>query len=566
MMTIQTTPRPGNRLRRRIRAFRKEEDGGMIAFTLYILIMMMLAIGMSLDTVRFEYTRANLQHTLDRAVLAAANLEQVLDPTDVVEDYFEKAGLSENLMWVNVEQGVNYRTVTAQSGASMETAFMDMIGIENLSVTAAGEANETLADIEVALVLDNSGSMGNTAPDGQTRLQLLKTAAKEFVDSVAREEGDDGTTSLSIIPFAEQVAISPSMLKYYNYSADHDHSYCITFEDADFQTAELTPTQALKQTAFFDDGIEDWTVHELDYCDPSGDRDIAPWSTDATYLKGRVDSMVSDGWTSIDVATKWGVAMLDPSSQPVLTSLIADGVVDAELAGQPFAYSRDNTMKILVVMSDGANTYQRDVEDGYRSGDSTLFFRENWSEKYSTNSYDDDDFYTYYDSTRSGNKYWRKGSYEDCNYYGCKYKLTSSKSWYSTPLDGSSKNTRLTWAEVWEEMTLYSYAYYYGYKRDSSKTARQHYYGIFREIGVASSSSSYSGNEKNGHTSDICSAAKDEGILIFTIGMDTDNTAADMTLEDCATLPSYYYDVESLDISNAFASIALQINQLRLTQ
>lgn len=55
-------------------------------------------------------------------------------------------------------------------------------------------------------------------------------------------------------------------------------------------------------------------------------------------------------------------------------------------------------------------------------------------------------------------------------------------------------------------------------------------------------------------------------MLISTIGLDADDPATGMALEDCASLPAYHHVVKSLDISNAFASIALQINQMRLTQ
>lgn len=531
-------PGPLGIVRTRVSAFRADEDGGMIIFTLYILIIMMLAIGMSLDTVRFEYTRAKLQHTLDRAVLAAANLEQVLDPEDVVNDYFEKAGLSENLISVKVEQGINYRTVSAVSEAKVDTMFMNMVGIDNLSVPAVGEANETLADIEVALVLDNSGSMREYVKDGKDRLDLLKEAAKEFVDSVARESSEDGTTSISVIPFAEQVAVGKTLLDHYNVSDEHDKAHCVTFEDADFRSAALTQTQPLKRMGWFDPDRNSWTANDPDICDTTGNRDISPWSTNADVLKARIEAMRHDGWTSIDIGAKWGATMLDPSSQPVLTSMIAKGLVDSELAGQPFAYDRDNSMKILVVMSDGANTYQRDLEDAYRSGLSPLYRR-----------------------TKDGNNYY--SYYHDRSGTGDDYYSHSQGYWRSTPY-GKENAVQLTWPEVWADMTVEKYAREFP-KRLFGGSTSENVAMILREIGNKSSSS-WSGNEKNDNTSDICSAAKDKGVLIFTIGMDTDDPTADMALEDCASLPTYYYDVQSVDISNAFASIALQINQLRLTQ
>ncbi|SDK31516.1 hypothetical protein [Aliiruegeria lutimaris] len=126
----------------------------------------------------------------------------------------------------------------------------------------------------------------------------------------------------------------------------------------------------------------------------------------------------------------------------------------------------------------------------------------------------------------------------------------------------------MTWAEVWADMTVYKFAYEClspVNHNGSHSYANSYFNEVLRDIGSKYETTRL-GNEKNAYTSAICSAAKEEGILVFTIGMDTDDSVADETLEDCATLSSYYYDVQSVDIASAFASIALQINQLRLTQ
>jgi len=70
---------------------------------------------------------------------------------------------------------------------------------------------------------------------------------------------------------------------------------------------------------------------------------------------------------------------------------------------------------------------------------------------------------------------------------------------------------------------------------------------------------------KNSRTSSICQATKDAGVIIFTIGFEAD-ADGDATLLDCASSASHFYDVEGLEISEAFAAIATQINQLKLVQ
>ena len=63
----------------------------------------------------------------------------------------------------------------------------------------------------------------------------------------------------------------------------------------------------------------------------------------------------------------------------------------------------------------------------------------------------------------------------------------------------------------------------------------------------------------------ICSAAKDEGIVIWTIGFEVNDTGADV-MKKCASSPSHFFRVEGVELTDAFSAIASQINQLRLTQ
>ncbi|WP_068114504.1 TadE/TadG family type IV pilus assembly protein [Tropicimonas marinistellae] len=529
----------------RVRRFRQDEDGAFVVFTLYILLCMLMAVGMAIDTVRFENARAKLQNTLDRAVLAAASLDQSLDAEDVVEDYFKKAGLEDYLDDVDVDANVNARTVSATASAKIGTMFMDMVGIETLTAPASGTATESIGDLEIALVLDNSGSMRGT------RLSLLKPAARDFIDAVARDDTEtDSTTAISIVPFATQVSAGSDLLGQISTTADHNYSHCVTFEDADFYAVDMPSTTTYRQTGHFDRQSASSNSYKPSnsnlICPVDDSRHITPWSTDATYLKGRIDDMTANGWTSIEIGTKWGAALLDPSMRDVLTDLADEGVADDALRGQPFEYSRYNTMKVLVVMSDGANTQQYDIKDGYRNGDSPVYSisctttetywsrkRNKWITKTTT-----EDSYAYYDpgSGPSGRPYWRQ-----CD-----------DRWYSEAGDDAE---RFTWPELWDEMRV---DYFTDYIKEPAIGGNSSTY--FNQIVKG-----YNSSTKNTRTSNICTAAKNAGVTIFTIGMDTSGQG-DATLADCATAESYFYDVRSLDISTAFNAIARQINQLRLTQ
>lgn len=59
--------------------------------------------------------------------------------------------------------------------------------------------------------------------------------------------------------------------------------------------------------------------------------------------------------------------------------------------------------------------------------------------------------------------------------------------------------------------------------------------------------------------------AKEQKIQIYPIAFEAPGNAV-TEMRNCATAPVFFYDVEGVEISSAFQSIARQINQLRLTQ
>lgn len=70
-------------------------------------------------------------------------------------------------------------------------------------------------------------------------------------------------------------------------------------------------------------------------------------------------------------------------------------------------------------------------------------------------------------------------------------------------------------------------------------------------------------SEKNDNLDEICTAAKNAGMVVFTIGFEVSGSQHDI-MRSCASAPAYYFDVDGLDISAAFAAIAREISKLRL--
>ena len=68
-------------------AYRREEDGSLIAFSLFIFVVMLMFGGIAVDLMIYENERTHIQNSTDAAVLAAANLNNTVDPKLVVQDH-----------------------------------------------------------------------------------------------------------------------------------------------------------------------------------------------------------------------------------------------------------------------------------------------------------------------------------------------------------------------------------------------------------------------------------------------------------------------------------------------
>lgn len=520
--------------------FTRDESGSLTPFTMMIFFLMLLIGGLAVDVMRHERTRVRLQQTLDNSVLAAAARSQTLDPEHVVEDYFEKAGLSEYLMSVNVEQGLNFRSVFADAKADTRPFFMSLMGINEFYVNADSAAEEKISNVEVSLVLDVSGSM-----DG-SRINTLRPAARNFVDTIL-QNSEAGKASISIVPFSTQVNVGAKVMSQYNAARLHDMNSCIEFASSDYASTQLLRTQALVHNGHFDYSNGSYNTSALSSPVPkefncmnvnsstestikstSAKNEILPLSGDAAALKAKIDTMVIDNYTSAEIGAKWGVAFLDPDTRDVTNGLVATGAVSSTFETRPLDYDPQETIKVLVLMSDGANTNEYRLKPAFRSGLSNVWW------KSAT------DVAVYFDRSSTSNDY----------YY------PSTNTWKSTKPSGS---TNLTWPDVFKKYTAKAVAYNFVYMPSQSLptkyTSTSNAYNAVIETITTSA--------KNTRLSAVCSAAKAKGIVVFSISFQAGTGA--VPLANCATDANHFFEGDPATIGSIFQTIANQISYLRLT-
>lgn len=375
-----------------LRRFARGDDGAITIFACAVILMFLVVGGIGVDLMRNEMQRVKIQHTADRAVLAAADMEQTLDAESVVLDYFDKSGLG-HLVGpedVTVNPGLNFRNVSVKANSSTPARFMPLLGIEELPVRTFAAAEERVPNIEISLVLDISGSMRFNQ-----RMDKLRPAAKEFVNTVLAG-GSGPKTTVTLVPYAGQTNPGPFMferlggVRYAVQALDEadggipeseSHGYlpagavggsgslqgvryvypnvssCLDINPTGFSTSTLPAGALYDQTPHFMNWTIASNVMDWGWC-PQDQTAIKYMSNDGEALGDLIDTMRMHDGTGTHYAMKWAVAMLDPSSRDDVDALINANLASSAAAGRPADFDDNQTTKYIVLMTDGQITEQ----------------------------------------------------------------------------------------------------------------------------------------------------------------------------------------------------------------
>lgn len=526
-----------------LRKLIKTEDGNVTVFSVFMLVLIIMITGAAVDIMRFEASRAKMQSTIDRAVLAAADLDQKADPTSVVNDYMDKAGVKNVVSNVVVDDGLNHRTVTASGSAEMDTIFLHMSGFDTLTAPAHAVAEEKISNVEVSVVLDVSGSMGGN------RITNMQAAAREFIDTVIQPVGSPGLTTVSIVPYNATVNLGSTVSQYFTLENLHTYSNCVIFADDEFSTVGISPTETLTRLGHFDRYATSESSVSIarPWCKTGNTSAVVAHSDNKTTLKNHVNSLTAGGNTAIDIGMKWGVALLDPLARPAINSMAAAGHSANGATGRPAEYTDPEAIKFVVVMTDGENTSQYDLEPEYKYGMSDIWIDDR------NNSIASDDRFSVLVRDWSGTS--------NDKYYWPRYDGWSQSYRYRSSVDGGGNARRMSNAEVYARFGVKAVAKkFYEDPKNTGYISYRDYIDMY--YGTETIVNGYSADSR---LASICAAARDKGIVIFAIGFEAPS-GGQRAMKDCASSEAHYFDVTGVEITETFHAIARQINSLRLVQ
>lgn len=319
----------------------RQDDGSMTVFALFVFVCMILIAGIAVDMMRTEHERVRMQGATDRAVLAATMMRENISgatPEEIAQSYIEAEGLGAHLGGrIAVQEFEGGRRVTLAPAATMPTMFMRMVGVDDLPLATRAEAIEALGSIrfEVVLVLDTTGSMGTMTANGMTRIENLRIAAADLVDTLL-EDRDPGEVALTIVPYAEHVLPPAGFINSF-ISLPLVGGACPDWVSWNSILNSLLSPIIRRN------------------CDTSPWRTVRPYVHDRATAVGIINGLQASGTTSVDLGVRFGAMFFDPTINDAVEELIDNGVVDEAFEDFPLPANEPGVVRAMILMTDGEN-------------------------------------------------------------------------------------------------------------------------------------------------------------------------------------------------------------------
>lgn len=336
------------------RRWKSDRSGSYAVIFAISLVPILIAIGAAVDLSQAYFVKQRLTRALDAAGLAVGGMTGLTTAQlqTVAQNYFNanypasKIGTPAALVVTP-----NGNTVGLTVSATMPTSIMGIIGIDTLRISASSQITRMGKKLEVALVLDTTGSMASSS-----KLTTMQTAAKDLIDTVSAAAVNPGDVKIAIVPFTVDVNVGtvyknadwikwdwmPQQCGWTGWGWNsrwecydpnpkkNTWKGCVIDRDEDYDVSNMAA-----------DPFNSATLYPADDNNCTSES-LMPLSTDWAALKAKINALRAGGNTNTTIGLVWGWQMVSQGS--TLSSAAAPA---------------DNLDKVIVFLTDGDNTQNR---------------------------------------------------------------------------------------------------------------------------------------------------------------------------------------------------------------
>ena len=214
--------------------FARDTKGNVALLFGLALIPIMIAIGGAVDYGRALLVRERMADAADAAALAIGSWTDLTEAQlKVKAQQFFNANYPPSELGTAGAIGVKFvgDDINVTVSGSVPTTFMELANLSNIDVGVDTTVTRRQRNIELALVLDTTGSMGSGG-----KMSAMQSAAKKMVQTLFHDKPTSDTLKVSVVPFAAAVNIGSK-----NDDADwidKNGRSAIATEDYDFEQGE----------------------------------------------------------------------------------------------------------------------------------------------------------------------------------------------------------------------------------------------------------------------------------------------------------------------------------------
>ncbi len=547
-----------------------EDRGSVIVWTSLALIPLFGLVGVSVDSARGYLVKSRLSQAVDAAALAGGKTLTSGDYNADIHKYFNVnfpsgyLGSSVATVLISVDT-VNDR-VTVSASASVPTIFARIINHDSMQVSADATVQRSIRGMELALVLDNTGSMRSGG-----KMDTMKAAAADMVDILYGNNETIENFWVSVVPYVSTVNIGPHrtdwLLGYVaaNYSPT-TWKGCVEARIAPADQNDDPPSISLFTPYLYPSTLNDAGCTRSPTANPNCDND---WPRVPTVL------------SATSITRSGSTATVNLSAEHKLNT-------GQQVRIQGADQSSYNGTKTITVTSTTAFTFN---VSGSPSSPATGPYTVTkwWNVTLPVDETNGAQNNGYGPNLGCGPEILSlvasKTDVQD--------KITEMQPWHR---GGTMSNQGLVWgwhtiSPRWQglwggDTPVYLPLDYYSENMDKvvvlmTDGVNELYdnppagpygsdYTAYRRLNDAMLGTTNIGTARttiNTRMSTVCSNMKSQGIIIYTMVFQENNAATQTLFRNCATKPEYFFNApDNATLTNAFREIGHQLSNLRLAE
>jgi Flp pilus assembly protein TadG len=326
----------------RFKTFLSDTRGSSTYVFAIALLPLLGCAGLGVDYSRALQARAILQGAVDSTVIMLAKEAPKNDAaklTTLAKPYFGGV-IAQHPEVVTSGLAVTRtdKLVSLAATGTVNTTFAGMFGWSQWTIDVATEAAYGTKKIELALVLDNTGSMASA-----NKIQELKKASHTLLDILSKTSAIPDQVKVSIVPYTTRVNLGNSYKNetwltntptgsfvsgYTKPATRNAWQGCVADRDSGYNTS-TKPVGVLEQSKYPMVNCVDGLVQ------------LMPLTANWSALHQRIDAMNASGMTDITLGAQWGYETLSGE--------------------KPFSEhdTGANVERFMILLTDGDNTQDR---------------------------------------------------------------------------------------------------------------------------------------------------------------------------------------------------------------